>query len=125
LADNPEISSLEAIRISKEMMKGNKAKLFCLDISFIGWAIVCALAVSIPTSYISVILSASTGLSYSGPIATVIVIVTSALTALATGWLVVYEATAVAAFYERATGLIVPQYINNDYNNYPPQQSVG
>lgn len=39
LADNPGIGPLEAIRRSKEMMKGNKWKLFCLYLSFIGWAV--------------------------------------------------------------------------------------
>jgi uncharacterized membrane protein len=37
LLDNPEMSANEAITKSKEMMKGYKWKLFCLDFSFIGW----------------------------------------------------------------------------------------
>ena len=37
LRDNPEISALEAIRRSKEMMKGHKGRLFMLYLSFIGW----------------------------------------------------------------------------------------
>jgi len=39
LADNPDIGPLEAIRQSKAMMKGNKWKFFCLQLSFIGWGI--------------------------------------------------------------------------------------
>jgi uncharacterized membrane protein len=39
LADHPEIGPLEAIRRSKTMMKGNKWKFFCLQLSFIGWVI--------------------------------------------------------------------------------------
>ena len=35
--DNPEIGAEEAICRSMEMMRGNKWKLFCLDLSFIGW----------------------------------------------------------------------------------------
>jgi uncharacterized membrane protein len=35
--DNPEIKPLEAIKKSQIMMKGYKAKLFCLYLSFIGW----------------------------------------------------------------------------------------
>ena len=31
----------EAISCSKEMMMGNKWRLFCLEISFIGWAFLC------------------------------------------------------------------------------------
>ncbi|NBD25595.1 DUF975 family protein [Paenibacillus glycinis] len=41
LKDNPEISALEAIRRSKEMMKGHKGRLFVLFLSFIGWMLLC------------------------------------------------------------------------------------
>ena len=40
MADHPEYTWKEAITESRVMMKGNKWKLFCLDLSFIGWAIV-------------------------------------------------------------------------------------
>ena len=40
MADHPEYTWREALRDSKAMMKGKKWKLFCLDLSFIGWAIV-------------------------------------------------------------------------------------
>ncbi len=43
MAENPDMGILEAIDKSKEMMIGNKWRLFCLDISFIGWHILCAL----------------------------------------------------------------------------------
>ncbi|PRX71812.1 putative membrane protein [Cohnella sp. SGD-V74] len=39
LKDNPGIGALEAIRRSKEMMAGNKGRLFFLMLSFIGWAL--------------------------------------------------------------------------------------
>ncbi len=35
--DNPELTSMEAIQKSKELMKGHKWDLFVLDLSFIGW----------------------------------------------------------------------------------------
>lgn len=35
--DNPEIGAEEAICRSMEMMRGKKWKLFCLDLSFLGW----------------------------------------------------------------------------------------
>ncbi len=41
MAENPEIGIMEAINRSKEMMVGNKWRLFCLQISFIGWSIAC------------------------------------------------------------------------------------
>jgi len=37
LAENPEISGMEAIRRSWENMKGRKGELFVLQLSFIGW----------------------------------------------------------------------------------------
>ncbi|MBO5550433.1 MAG: DUF975 family protein [Lachnospiraceae bacterium] len=37
ISDNPGISSEEAFRISREMMKGNKWHSFLFDLSFIGW----------------------------------------------------------------------------------------
>lgn len=41
LAENPELSASEAIRISKQLMEGNRWRLFCLKFSFIGWDILC------------------------------------------------------------------------------------
>lgn len=37
LADNPELSPMDAIKRSKEMMNGYKMQAFLLDLSFIGW----------------------------------------------------------------------------------------
>jgi len=37
MEENPSIGIIEAITKSKEMMVGNKWRLFCLQISFIGW----------------------------------------------------------------------------------------
>lgn len=39
LADHPEYSASEALKESQRMMKGHKMELFCLQLSFIGWAI--------------------------------------------------------------------------------------
>lgn len=37
LAENPELSPNEAIRLSRRLMNGNKWKSFVLDLSFLGW----------------------------------------------------------------------------------------
>lgn len=42
LCENPEMTASEAIRESKELMKGNKWRLFCLELSFYGWIILAA-----------------------------------------------------------------------------------
>ena len=47
LAENPELSADQAIKLSKEMMKGNKWRLCCLELSFIGWNILSALTLGI------------------------------------------------------------------------------
>ena len=41
--ENPEMSGTEAITKSREIMHGNKWRLFCLDFSFVGWYLLSAL----------------------------------------------------------------------------------
>lgn len=38
-ADNPELTGLEAVQKSESLMQGRRFKLFCLQLSFIGWII--------------------------------------------------------------------------------------
>ena len=40
MVDNPQLGSFDCITASKNMMKGNKAKVFLTHLSFIGWIIV-------------------------------------------------------------------------------------
>lgn len=47
LAENPELSAAEAMARSKELMAGNRWRLFCLQLSFIGWDILAALTLGI------------------------------------------------------------------------------
>ena len=47
LAENPELTASEAISKSKEMMNGNRWRLFCLHFSFIGWDILSSLTLGI------------------------------------------------------------------------------
>lgn len=47
LADHPEIGIMEAINESKRLMQGNKWKFFCLNLTFIGWGILCILTFGI------------------------------------------------------------------------------
>ncbi|MFI3326910.1 MAG: DUF975 family protein [Clostridia bacterium] len=39
LTENPYMSANEAITVSKNIMQGHRFRLFCLDLSFIGWSI--------------------------------------------------------------------------------------
>jgi len=41
------MGAMDAIRRSKQMMDGNKWKLFCLQMRFIGWLLLCILTLGI------------------------------------------------------------------------------
>ena len=47
LKDNPNMKNNEAIELSMAMMDGHKWDLFCLELSFIGWAFLCTLSFGI------------------------------------------------------------------------------
>lgn len=47
LAENPDLTASEAIAQSKEIMHGNRWRLFCLHFSFIGWDILSSLTLGI------------------------------------------------------------------------------
>ncbi|MBE6616932.1 MAG: DUF975 family protein [Ruminococcaceae bacterium] len=53
LADEPDLKCNEAITKSRKMMNGHKMELFILDLSFIGWAFLCALTLGILTFYVT------------------------------------------------------------------------
>ena len=47
LAENPELSKEQAFALSKQMMTGNKWNTFVLELSFIGWDILCTFTLGI------------------------------------------------------------------------------
>ena len=53
LVDRPELSANEAISLSRRMMKGHKFDLFYLQLSFIGWALLCILTLGIGFLWLS------------------------------------------------------------------------
>ena len=53
LADHPEMSATDAIAESQRIMQGNKWRLFCLDLSFIGWLLLCGLTLGILTFWVA------------------------------------------------------------------------
>lgn len=53
LADNPSVSAKEALRMSKEMMYGNRWRLFCLQFSFIGWILLTILSLGIGSIWLT------------------------------------------------------------------------
>ena len=47
LAEHPEIKASDALKMSKDMMKGHKGDYFILQLSFIGWFLLCLLTAGI------------------------------------------------------------------------------
>lgn len=47
MAENPDMTASEAITASKQMMDGHKGELFWLDLTFIGWDLLCILTLNI------------------------------------------------------------------------------
>ncbi len=45
--DNPDMTSKDAVLKSQELMTGNRGKLFCLQLSFIGWSILASFTLGI------------------------------------------------------------------------------
>lgn len=52
LDENKDLSVNEAITLSRELMNGNKWRLFCLELSYIGWYILCALTLGVLTLWV-------------------------------------------------------------------------
>ena len=59
LADDAEISSKDAFKKAKEMMKGNKWRLFKLEFSFIGWALLCIVTFGIGAFFLTPYMNAA------------------------------------------------------------------
>ncbi len=52
LAENPDMGAREAMKVSKDMMKGHKWRLFCLEISFFGWYLLGAVTLGIANLFV-------------------------------------------------------------------------
>ena len=88
LADDPSKGIMQCINESKAMMNGNKANLFFLMLSFIGWAVLVNLAGLLLTSIFNESMA----------------IVAAVLCAVPTAFYSAYFNTAQTAFYELASG---------------------
>ncbi len=60
IAETENISAKEALRTSKEMMRGNRFRLFCLHFSFIGWEILSVLSLGIGFLWLNPYINAAT-----------------------------------------------------------------
>lgn len=53
LCENPELGVMDALRMSKQQTMGYKLDLFVLDLTFIGWILLCGLTLGILSIWIS------------------------------------------------------------------------
>ena len=98
LADDPNKGIRQCMDESKMMMKGNKAKYFCLILSFIGWLILA----SIPES---ILVSISTFLQ-AGWLSTSVITILGTLFVVP---VVVYMSSAQTGFYEILAGHLIKE----------------
>lgn len=94
LADDPSKGVMQCINESKAMMRGNKAKYFCLNLSFIGWYFLSGLVAGIVTLPLQMF-AGSAG---------IVVIFSNLLSTLFLCVVMAYVSTAGVAFYEILVG---------------------
>lgn len=51
MCENPNLKPMKALKLSKKMVAGNRSELFALDLSFIGWWILCGISFGIASIY--------------------------------------------------------------------------
>ena len=92
MVDHPEYSISQCVEESKMRMKGNKSKYFVLNLSFIGWVLLC----SIPSGIVGAIFR------FSGNTSIYFILALLAMTPYI--WLGVYVSLTQVAFYEILVG---------------------
>lgn len=100
--DHEEIPVMGVLGHSKYLMEGNKFKYFCVQLSFIGWAILCAL----PTGILDVMIETSV---MEVPLFTQTIMF--AIAGIGMLWLNPYTSTASAGFYEIISGRVLIKQI--------------
>ena len=62
MCDYPELSPMDAIRVSKKMVRGNRTELFIMNLSFIPWCLLCIFI--FPIAYVMPYMAATDALYY-------------------------------------------------------------
>lgn len=141
LAENPDDGAGAAIRRSVQMMKGNKGKLFVLELSFIGWGLLSALIVLVVMG-IGVLI---TGVDWFVSMFTSIganpldaynltmemvghlsiwTIIAEVVCLPLTLWLTAYQQTAFARFYNYVCGYDYHQYMSEGHEEETPDSAL-
>lgn len=107
LEDHPEMGVMECIAESKRIMTGNKARYFCLNLSFIGWY----LLASIPTGLLLTDALQGSGILY---------VIADFILTIPYFFVLAYINTADTVFYELGSGHLVaqrePEFREEDYH---------
>ena len=69
MAENPNLTANEAIKLSQEKMMGHKGELFCLGLSFIGWSLLAVLTGGIGYFFLNPYMNAAYAAFYRDKIA--------------------------------------------------------
>ncbi len=64
LYENPGMTAREALGASKELMKGNRFRLFCMELSFIGWGILSVFTLGIGSLFLTPYMEAAHAVFY-------------------------------------------------------------
>ncbi|MDR3294279.1 MAG: DUF975 family protein [Clostridiales Family XIII bacterium] len=107
LSDNPNMGLNQALKTSRRMMVGNKGKLFCLGISFIGWLLLTGVVFSLVSYGISVLFADANRF--------VPALLIAILRCPIWAPIGVYFMTSTAVFYEFLTGRRRPDQILGSY----------
>lgn len=101
LCENPDMTAREAINESKELMKGNKWRLFCLELSFIGWELLAFLVlwIILMAIMLPMIIANSNVDSVIVPLMSIMVVVIIAFMVLLSLTLSPYVTASIAVFY--------------------------
>ena len=99
LAEHPGMTANEAITRSRQIMDGNKWRLFCLSFSFIGWSLLCAAPAILTLGVVS-------GMAVStGNLAVFLLMLPASIpTFVGALFLRPYQEAAYAAFYREISG---------------------
>ncbi len=101
LSEHKELTPNDAITASRQIMDGNKFRLFCLNFSFLGWDLLTSVPLILSLSCLVVALAAE---SVAFVIISLILVLISLLVLIIGSWLVsVYRYTAQAAFYREVS----------------------
>lgn len=141
LVENPNDGASAAIRRSVQMMRGNKGKLFMMELSFIGWNLLVAL-IALVIMVIGFVVSGTTWMienilltgediwevynvigSLTGQL-TIWTVLAEIVCLPLTLWLTVYMQTSLARFYNYVSGHDYHQYMNGGEVIEQPAQAV-